>query len=132
RRAVAHLAVRRAGGEPGRELLELDRGDELAAFEDRVALGVAAGQTVQAGDRDRPLALQAGDVHLRADRGQRDGHVGGVRRDARCRMPEDREVAVVALARRAATRIPPALALVAWLRDVLEVGAARALEQVAG
>ena len=71
RRAVAHLAVRRVGGEPGRERLELDRGDELAALEDGVALRVVAGQAVQARDRDRPLALPAGDVDLRADRGQR-------------------------------------------------------------
>jgi hypothetical protein len=44
-------------------------------------------------------------------------------------VAEDREVAVLALDRRAAGARP---ALVARLRDVLEVGAARALQQVAG
>ena len=51
-----------------------------------------------------------------------------MRGDAVLRVAEDRVVAVLALARGAAGA---GAALVAGLRDVLEVAAARALEQVA-
>ena len=61
-------------------------------------------------------------------RGQRDRHVRRVGGDAVLGVAEDRVVAVLALARGAAGA---GAALVAGLRDVLEVAAARALEQVA-
>jgi hypothetical protein len=84
---------------------------------------------VQAGQRDRAGAGAAEDLHVAADGRHRDRHVGRVGGDARLRVAEDREVAVIALARRAArSRLP----LVAGLGDVLEVGAAGALQQVAG
>jgi hypothetical protein len=83
---------------------------------------------VQPGHRDRAPPARPLDVHVGPERRHRDGHVGRVRRDARRRVPDDREVAVLALAGRAAGS---GRALVARLGDVLEVRAARALEQVA-
>lgn len=86
---------------------------------------------MQARHRHHALAARATHVHLGAERRHRDRHVGGVRGHARLRVSENREVAVVAVAGRAAIRFSPAPTLVAGLGDVLEVGAARALEQVA-
>ena len=123
-RPVADLPIRRARG--GRA--ELDGGDQVAGVEDGVVLRLVAGQPVQAGDRDRALAVGAEHVDVRADGGQRDRHVRGVGGDAVLGVAEDREVAVLALERRAAGA---GAALVARLRDVLEVAAARALEEVA-
>ena len=69
-----------------------------------------------------------GDMHRGVERGERHAHVGGMRRDAGLAGAEDRVDAVEAVDRRAAAA---GLALVAGRRRVVEVGAARALQQVA-
>ena len=76
----------------------------------------------------RARAARAHEVDVGIERGERDRHVRRMRRDAGLRGAEDREVAVLSFARRA----PAARhALVARLADVLEVVAARALQEVA-
>jgi pantothenate kinase len=59
--------------------------------------------------------------------GQSNRHVRGMRGDARLRGAQDGQFAVIALAGRAAAA---RLTLVAGLGNVLEVDAARALQQV--
>ena len=108
--------------------VELDRGDQLAGLQHRVALGLVARQPVQAGDRDRPRAVPAVHVHRRLERGQRHRHVGRMGGHAQLGMAEDRVVGVPPLDGGAPAPRP---ALVARLGHVGEVRAARALEQVA-
>ena len=109
-RAVADLAVARVAARAGSGG-QLDGGDQVAGLEHRVALGLVAGQAVQARHRDRlPPAV---DVH-RARRGRRARppcRTGASRRSSR--VAEDRQVAVIALARGTARA---RLALVAGLR----------------
>ena len=101
------------------------RGDQRAGRQRGLHLRGVAGQRVELGQRDRrPLVP----VHPGVQRGQGDGHVGRVRRDAVLGRAEDAELAVHALDRRAAGA---GRALVAGLGDVLEVAATGALQQVA-
>ena len=126
RRALAHLAVRRAPGDLQRR--QLDGGHELPRTQLGVALRLVAGEAVQPRHGDRAGAVAALDVDARAQRGERDRHVRRVRRDAGLGVPEDRVVAMMA---RPGRTTRPRLALVARLRHVGEVRAARALQQVA-
>ena len=71
-----------------RQRRQLDRGDQLAGLEHRVALGRVAGQPVEVDERDLALAAGADDVHDRVERGERDRHVRRMGRDAVLRMAE--------------------------------------------
>ena len=62
------------------------------------------------------------------ERGERDAHVGRMRRDARLAGAEDRVDAIDPFDRRAAAA---GLAFVAWRGGVIEIEAARALQEVA-
>ena len=93
-----------------------------------VPFGLVAGEAVEVCQRNRPLSRGSEGADQRVERNQRHGQIGRMRRDARRRGAEDRQVAVVALRRWAAR---PALALVAGPGDVLEVDAAGALQQIA-
>ena len=68
------------------------------------------------------------DMNLCVERGQRNAHVGRMRRDAGVAGAKDRMTAVDAADRRAAAA---RLALVAGRRRVIEIGAARPLQQIA-
>ena len=124
-RAVAHLAVVRVGRE--RKRRQVDGGEQLAVFQHRVTLWLVARQAVEVHERDRPFPLRPQHAHTGIECGQRDRHVRGMRGDARLRCSKDREFAVIALARGTAAARHT---LVAGLGDVLEVDAARALQQV--
>src|SRR5579864_8308519 len=82
---------------------------------------------MEAGERDRLLAIRTKHAYNGVEGGQRDGHVRWMRRDTPLRCTEDGQVAVMALARGTATARH---ALIARLRDILEVDAARTLQQV--
>lgn len=85
-------------------------------------------QAVEVGHGHAPGALGAVQLDAGVQRGERDGHVRGVGGDAVRGVPEHRVVPVHALTGAATTAGRP---LVAGFGDVLEVGAAGALEQVA-
>ena len=93
-----------------------------------VALRRVAGQAMELGECDRALAGRAGHMHLRLQHRQRHAHVRGMRGDAGIAGPEDRVHPVEAVDRRAAAAW---LALVARRRHVIEVVAARSLQQIA-
>src|SRR5260221_3492884 len=82
---------------------------------------------MEAGERDRPLAVRTEHTYDGVEGGQCDGHVRRMRRDARLRCAQDGQGAVIASARGTATARH---ALIAWLGDILEVDAARALQQI--
>ncbi|OEJ93759.1 hypothetical protein J116_004035 [Streptomyces thermolilacinus SPC6] len=126
RGAVAGLAVR--GGQPGGRGGQRDGGDQLAGLDDGVQFGVVAGQPVEIGGGHRPFTVRAVEFHVRVEGGEGDGEVGGVGGDAQVRVAEHGVVAVDAVAGAAAAA---GGALVARLGEVLEVGAAGALEEVA-
>ena len=95
-----------------------------------LALGAIAGQQmeVRKGAVDALAAAAQLDAHDRVERGQRDAHVGRMRRDAVLAPAEHGVNAVVAVYRAAAD---PGLALVARRRGVAEVVAPRPLQQIA-
>ena len=107
---------------------QLDRGDDLAGVEIGVALRRVAGQPVEIRERDHAVARRAGDMDRRLQHRERHAHVGGMHRDAGIAGAEDRVHAIEAVDGGAAAA---RLAFVAGRRDVVEVGAARALQEVA-
>ena len=128
RRAVAHLAVARA------------RGDRAGGGSSTAMISSPGSSTVSRSGSSPGRRCSSGSGIARSpagpctwttrvERGQRDRHVGRVRRDAALGVPEDREVAVLALD--APGSRSPGSRLLHGLRHVLEVRAARALEQVA-
>ena len=124
--AVADLEI---GIVPGKALgRQLDRGDDLVGTQIAVDLRRVAGQAVEVGEGDAALARRAGRQHARIKRGQRNAHVGRMRGDAMFAGAEDRVHAVDTADRRAAAA---RLALVAWRARVVEIEAARSLQQVA-
>ena len=127
RRPLADLAVGDASALDRRR--DLDGLDQPARLEDRVAIGRVAGQPEEVVDRDGAAVVASAHHHRRVHRSEGHGHVRRVVGDARVGSTEDRQVAVVAVAARAAR---PRRTLVARLRGVLEVTAPRALEQVPG
>ena len=79
-------------------------------------------------ERDAAIAAVPGHLHAGVERGERDAHVGGMRRNAMLARAQDRVHAVDAVDRGAAGA---RLALVARRGGVVEVQAARALQQIA-
>src|SRR3954447_22769717 len=110
-----------SGGKPHGE-------DHLARLQLGLALGLVPRETVERLERD----LAAAGAALRLDHGverrQRDTEVGRVRCDAAL-APAEHGVQAVLAAKGIATAA--GLALVAGAGDVIEIGAARALEEVA-
>ena len=74
--------------------------------------------------RDAPLTTRSQHAHHGIQGNHCNGHVRWMRRDTCLGCPEDSQVAVIALA---CGTTAARLAFVAWLRDILEVDAARAL-----
>src|SRR5258708_34839164 len=81
---------------------------------------------MEAGERDRPLAVRTEHAYNGVEGSQCDSHVRRMRRDARLRCAQDGQGAVIASARGTATARH---ALIARLGDILEIDAARALQQ---
>ncbi len=90
--------------------------------------GRSAGKPVQIDERQRALAVRAAQVHDGVERGERDAHVRRMRRDTARGPAENRVVAVEAVDRIAAGA---GRALVAARGVVVEIDAARALQDVA-
>ncbi|OSY50702.1 hypothetical protein BG846_03678 [Streptomyces fradiae ATCC 10745 = DSM 40063] len=124
--AVAGLAVR--GGQPGGGGGQGHGGDEFAGRHDGVPLGAVAGEPVELGRGHGAFAVRAGQLDVGVEGGEGDGEVRGVGGDAPGGVAEDGVVAVDAVAGAAAAA---GGALAAGLGEVLEVGAAGALEEVA-
>ena len=123
---VADLEVGVVRGKAARR--QLDRRDQFVGAEVGVVLRRVAGQPVKVRERNLALAARAGHVNLRLQHGQRDAHVRRMHRDAGFARAEDGVHAVEAADGRAARA---GLAFVAGRRNVVEVGAARALQEVA-
>src|SRR6266702_5441769 len=92
-----------------------------------VTLWLVTRQAIKVHQRDRPFPLRPQHAHHSIKRYHRDGHVRGMRSNTRLRCSQDRQVTVIALTRGAAASRDT---FVAWLGDVLEVDAARALQQI--
>ncbi len=107
---------------------QLDRSDDLVGAQIAVEVRCVAGQAMEIGEGDAAFATRAGREHARVESGKRNTHVGGMRRDAVFAGAEDRVHAVDAVDRRAAAAW---LAFVARRARVVEVEAARSLQQVA-
>ena len=107
---------------------QLDRGYELIRIEIGVALRRVAGEPVKVRERDDALAARTRHMDLRLQHGQRHAHVRRMHRDAGVARAEDRVHAVEAVDGRAAAA---RLAFVAGRRGVVEVGTARALQEIA-
>src|SRR4026209_1605726 len=107
---------------------QLDRGDDLARIEAAVALRGVAGQPVKIRKRNYAVTRGAGNMNLRFEHRQRNAHVGRVRRDAGIAGAEDRVSAILAFDGGTATA---RLSFVARQRGVVEIGTARALQEVA-
>ena len=107
---------------------KLDRRDDLVRTQVGVELRRVAGQPMEIGKRNRALARRPGHMHLGLERGEGHAHVGRMRRDAGVARAEDRVHAVEALDGGAAAA---GLAFVAGRRGVIEIGAARALQEIA-
>ena len=90
--------------------------------------GVSPGSRWNSANADGARASRAHDMNLGLQRGERDAHVGRMRRDARLAGAEDRVDAIDPFDRRAAAA---GLTFVARRSRVIEVEAARALQQVA-
>ena len=119
--------LRYADPAPGQRRWHLDRRDQRAAVEHRVAARVVA----RAGGRDRRSASAArppcSDHDGRVERGEGDGHVRGWVAMHASEPPSTARLRWSPVRRRASrARLP----LVARLGDVLEVGAPGALQQV--
>ena len=123
---VAHLAVELPPRRRGRQ----DHArDHLARLEHGLDVRRLARQPVEVADRDAAgRSVGAEQLDLRVQHRHRDGHVGGMDGDARVARAEDRVNPVEAADRRAAGAGGP---LVAARGRVVEVGAARALQQIA-
>ena len=83
-----------------------------------------AGETVEMNKRDAPLTTRSQYAHHGIQGDHCNGHVRWMRRDTCLGCSEDSQVSVIALA---CGTTAARLAFVAWLRDILEVDAARAL-----
>lgn len=123
---VANLQVRIVRGEAF--LRQFDCGDDLASVEVGVTLRRIAGQPVELRERDHAVAKRATDMNLRVQQRQRHAYVGRVRRDAGVAGAEDGVHAILAVDGGAAAA---RLALIAGRRCIVEVAAARALQEVA-
>ncbi len=107
---------------------KLHRGDDLVRMQIGVALRRVARQPMKVGKRDRALAGRTRDMNLGIERRKRHAHVGRMGRNAGLARAEDRVHAVEPVAGGAAAA---GLALIARRRRVVEVVAARALQQIA-
>jgi hypothetical protein len=125
--AVAHLAVDVRAAHRARQR---HGGDQLAALQVGLDVRRVAGQAVEVGDRDHArAAVGPHGFHRGVEHAHGHGHVARVRGDAGLAGADDRVLAADAADGAAAAA---GLALVAGLVGVVEVGAARALQQVAG
>src|SRR6185312_1030940 len=103
---------------------KLYRGDDLVPAQIGVSLRRVPGQSMEIGKCNGPCASGAHDMNLGLERGQRDTHVGRMRRDARLACAEDRIVTINPIDGRAAAA---GLTFVAGRGGVIEIEAARAL-----
>ena len=126
-RTLAHLDVHRMAGKALRGW-QRDVLDQLVGLQRGVLLGVVAGQAVQVGKGNGAGAARRAHLHHRFQRGQRHAQVGRVRGNAVFAGAQDGVLARQGSTRRAAAA---GLALVARHAHVVEVHAARALQQVA-
>lgn len=125
--AVTDLAIDLA---PARWRRQCHGGDHFAGLERRLDMGRVARQPIEFVDRQRALAAVGGDrFDASVERRHRDGHVGGMNGGAIRAGAEDAEAALEAAECRASGA---GLALVAGHGRVVEIRAARALEQIAG
>ena len=106
---------------------QLHRSDDLVGIEAGVALRCIARQPVEVRKRDHAVARDASNVDLRLQYRERDAHVRWVDRDAGFARTEDRVHAIVAVNGGAAAA---GLSFVAGRRSVVEVMAARTLEEI--
>jgi hypothetical protein len=107
---------------------QLDRRDDLARLQVGVALRRFARQTMEVAERDGAFAAGSAHVDGRVERRERDAHVGRMRGDAVRTRAEDSVLPVHAMDRRTAAA---GRAFVARRRGVVEIPAARPLQQVA-
>nr|GEU28231.1 hypothetical protein [Tanacetum cinerariifolium] len=106
------------------------RRDQLPGFEHRVAVRHIAGQAVEVGNRNDPgCAAGAHGFHRGVQHAHGHGHVARMGGDARAARTDHRVLAIDATNGRASGA---RRALVARLVRVVEIRAARALQQVAG
>ena len=124
--AVADFQVGVVAGKAGGR--QLNRHDDLARIEIGIALRRVAWQAVKLIDRNRARPVRAGNMYLGLKQRQSDAHVGGMHRDTGVARAEDRVHAVVALERATAAA---RRTFVARQSDVVEVGTARALQEIA-
>src|SRR5712675_1704187 len=126
--ALANLEVAGMCRESSRLGRQTYGDDQLARFEHALALGRASGQTVEALERNLAAPRPALDLDHGVECDERDAEIGGVRRDAALAPPEHGMQPGVAAARLAPCA---GLAFVADARNVVEVGASRALQEIA-
>ena len=105
-----------------------DGDDQFAGFEHAVALRRIAGQAMEGLERHLAPPRRALDLDPGVERDERDAEIGRVRRDAAL-APAEHGVMPRIPAPRVAARA--GLALVAGAGDVVEIGASRALQEVA-
>src|SRR6516225_6298033 len=80
------------------------------------------------GKRNAALAIFAGCQHTRLEGGERDAHIRGMRGDAVLARPQDRVHPIDPFDRRTAAA---RLALIAWRGRIVEIEAARSLQEIA-
>src|SRR6516162_8242089 len=107
-----------------------DAAERQTRLLDRVALDLRriAGQAMEFGKRNAALAVFAGCQHARLEGGERDAHVRGMRGDAVLARPQDRVHPIDPFDRRTAAA---RLALIAWRGRIVEIEAARSLQEIA-
>jgi hypothetical protein len=125
---VANLEVEGAACAPrsGDE----ERHDHVAGRQRRLDVGRSAGAAMQVGERDAAVAPGADDVDHRVERDQRLGEIPGIGGDAMIARAEHGMHAVVSVHGGAAAARVALVAL--GIGDIAEIGAAGALEDVAG
>ena len=106
---------------------KLHRRDELVRLEVRVALGRVQRESMEVRKRNRAFARGPYHLDFGVQGGERNAHVGGMRRDASLARPEDCVHSVEAIYGRAAAA---RLALVTGRRGVVEIVAARPLQEI--
>ena len=126
--ALADLQIARMRREAARLGRQPHRDDEIAGLERAVPLGRVAGQAVQRLERDLAPAVPALDLDDGVERDQRHAEIGRMGGDAGLAPAEHGMQPVLAVAGIAARA---GLALVAGAGGVVEIGAARPLQQIA-
>ena len=126
--AFANFQVTGMGGETGRLGRQAHRDDHLAGLQHALAFRRVARQAVKLFERDFPPPRSAFDLDDGVERDQRYAEIGRVGRDAALAPPQYGVKPVVAAAGVAART---GIALIAGAGDVVEVSAARPLQEIA-